>query len=60
MVGYGDEHVIMDAIDKDVVKESTVRHTSFTDRKTTLLTFLVRLFDGQEGSLISASEENDD
>ena len=50
----------MDAIDKDVVEESTVRHTSFTDRKTTLLTFLVRLFDRQEGSLISASEENDD
>ena len=46
----------MDTIDKDVVEESTVRHTSFTDRKSTLLTFLVRLFDGQEGSLISASE----
>ena len=31
----------MDAIDKDVVEESTVRHTSFTDRKGTLFTFLV-------------------
>ena len=31
----------MDAIDKDVVEESTVRHTSFTDEKSTLLTFLV-------------------
>ena len=50
----------MDAIDKDVVEESTVRHTSFTDRKSTLLTFLVRLFEGQEGTLISASEKNDD
>ena len=41
MAGYGDEHVITDAIDKDVVEESTVRHTSFTDEKSTLLTFLV-------------------
>ena len=42
MAGYGDEHVIMDTIDKDVVEESTVRHTSFTDGKSTSLTFLVR------------------
>ena len=41
MVGHGDEHVIMDAINKDVVEESTVRHASFIDRKSTLLTFLV-------------------
>ena len=31
----------MDAIDKDVVEGSTVRHMSFTDGKCTLLTFLV-------------------
>ena len=42
MAGYSDKHVIMDAIDKDVVEESTVSHTSFTDEKrlSTLLTFL--------------------
>ena len=31
----------MDTIDKDVAEEYTVRHTSFTDGKSTLLTFLV-------------------
>ena len=41
MAGYGDEHVILDAIDKDVVEESTVRRVSFIDGKSTLSTFLV-------------------
>ena len=33
---------MMDTVDKDVVEESTVRHTSFTDGKSTSSTFLVR------------------